>query len=202
MNVRIQYDIEFPAGVYTMEGLFLNSYTASLCLITTTEDKQQLNTAMERLKCFVYTILKDTIFVDQEHNEHAKLMNLLGMNVTTLPAEPVDQIIGMMLYCKLNAVMEGRLVVTSVDISSALGEGVWYQHEEEENIGPFKNSGWWDHPGITNQNIEFEDENKKIVKVLSDSWADYELNWPEINTPTGNIVVYANFGKNENDPVQ
>ena len=202
MNVRIQYDVEFPAGVYTEQGLFLNSYSVCLRLVTATENKQQLNVAMERLKCFVYTILKDTIFIDQTHNEHAKLMSLLNMNVTTLPAEPVDQIIGMMLYCKLNAIMEGRLIVTDVDISSTMGEGVWYNHEEEENLGPFKHVGWWDHPGTLNHSIEFESESEKILKVPSDSWADYELAWPDNDTPTGNIVVYANFGKNEDDTVQ
>jgi hypothetical protein len=36
---------------------------------------------------------------------------MMGINVTTLPEEPVDQIIGMMLYYKLNAIMEGRMIV-------------------------------------------------------------------------------------------
>jgi len=202
MNVRIQYDIEFPGGIYTEEGLFLNNYTASISMVTGTEDKDQLNIAMERLKCFVYTILKDTVFINHERTEHAALLHMMGINITTLPQEPVDQIIGMMLYCKLNAIMEGRLVVTEVDLSSTISEGVWYLHSEEESLGPFRTTGWWDHPGTLNHSIEFKDENEKIVKVPSDSWADYELLWPEANTPTGNIVVYANFGKNEDNPIQ
>jgi hypothetical protein len=202
MNVRIQYDVEFLGSTYSEDGLSLNKYTASMSLVTGTTDKVQLNVAMERLKCFVYAILKDAVFINQARREHATLLRMMGVNITTLPEEPVDQIIGMMLYCKLNAIMEGRLIVTGVDITSEQSDGVWYMHDEDESIGPFSQSGWWDHPGTLNHNVEFEDENEKIVKVPVESWSDYELNWPDANGAPGNIVVYANFGKNEDDSVR
>jgi hypothetical protein len=203
MNVRIQYDVEFLGGAYSDQGLLLNNYTASISLITSTSDKAELNIAMERLKCFVYGILHNTIFVHQDQADHAALLTMMGMNITTLPAEPVDQIIGMMLYCKLNAIMEGRLAVTGVDITSTASDGVWYLHDDEESPGMFDQSGWWNHSGTLNHSIEFDDENDNIVKVPSDSWSDYDLSWPtDKEPPTGNIVVYANFGKNENNPVQ
>lgn len=206
MNVRIQYDAEFLGGVYSdHEGLVLNKYTASIQLLTGTNNKNELNTAMERLKCFLYTVLDSTVFMHQERIETATLMQMMGVNVTTLPEEPVDQIIGMMLYCKLNAIMEGRLIVTSVDISSELSEGVWYMHDNEESPGPFVNSGWWDHSGTANNNvvIEVEDDDNKVVKVQpTNSWTEYGLAWPEETEGSGNIVVYANFGRNENDSVQ
>lgn len=202
MNVRIQYDVEFLGGAYTDQGLLLNNYTASISLITSTSDKVELNIAMERLKCFVYGILHNTVFIHQDQADHAALLTMMGMNITTLPQEPVDQIIGIMLYCKLNAIMEGRLTVTGVDITSAVSDGVWYLHDEEESLGLFDQPGWWNHSGTLNHNIEFDDENDKIVKVPSDSWAEYDLSWPDKDTPTGNIVVYANFGKNEDNSVQ
>jgi hypothetical protein len=203
MNVRIQYDVEFLGAAYIDQGLQINNYTASMSLITGTSDKIELNVAMERLKCFVYGILSNTVFMHQVQADQAELLTLMGMNITTLPQEPVDQIIGMMLYCKLNAIMEGRLTVTSVDITSTASDGVWYLHNEEESVGLFNQPGWWNHSGTLNHNIEFDDENNKIVKVPSDSWSDYDLSWPDDkDPPTGNIVVYANFGKNEDNSIQ
>jgi hypothetical protein len=173
-------------------------------LVTGTENKIELNIAMERLKCFVNAILFDTVFINQIHNDHAALMQIMGMNVTTLPDEPVDQIIGMMLYCKLNAIMEGRVMVSSVDISSHSSCGVWYLHDEQENVGIFDQPGWWNHPGILNHNIEIRsDEQEKIVKVQPNSWSEFDLAWPdESGEVIGNSVVYANFGRNEDQPVQ
>ena len=204
MNVRIQYDTEFLAGTYTGRRLALNSYHVVMQLVTGTENKVELNIAMERLKCFVNAILFDTVFVNQTHSDHAGLMQIMGMNVTTLPDEPVDQIIGMMLYCKLNAIMEGRVMVSSVDISSHSSNGIWYLHDEEENVGIFDQSGWWNHPGILNHNIEIQsDEQEKIVKVQPNSWSEFDLAWPdETGDVIGNSVVYANFGRNEDQPVQ
>lgn len=204
MNVRLQYNTEFLGGIYSEQGLTLNSYSVNMQMITKTENSTELNIAMERLKCFLYSILADTVFVHQKHHERAMLMQAMGMNVTTMPDEPVDQIIGMMLYCKLNAIMEGRIVVTSLDISSKDSEGVWYQHSNKEDTGVFEQSGWWGQPDSLNHNIELDtDAEGKIVKVLPNSWTEYNLMWPDEQLDnTGNTIVYANFGKNEVDTIQ
>jgi len=204
MNVRIQYDSEFLAAVYTESGLMINSYTAVMQMITNTENKQELNTAMERLRCFINSILQDAVFIHEKHKDHAQLLRIMGVNVTTLPDEPIEQIIGMMLHCKLNAIMEGRLTVTSVDITSSVSDGVWYQHDSEENLGPFQAPGWWNNAGTLNHNIEIVSESEeKIVKVTPNTWAEYDLMWPDNHVDhTGNIIVYANFGKNEDDSIR
>jgi hypothetical protein len=100
--------------------------------------------------------------------------------------------------------MEGRVMVSSVDISSHSSCGVWYLHDEQENVGIFDQPGWWNHPGILNHNIEIRsDEQEKIVKVQPNSWSEFDLAWPdESGEVIGNSVVYANFGRNEDQPVQ
>ena len=143
MNVRLQYDLEFLAGIYFDDCLQINSYDVSMNLLTKTKDSASTNIAMERLKAFVHGVLESTVFINQTNMERAEFLQLAGCNVTTLPEEPVDQIVGMMLYYKLNAVMEDRMVITNLDIASRLGDGVWYQHDEEDSAGPFASDGWW-----------------------------------------------------------
>jgi hypothetical protein len=203
MNVRIQYSVDFLAGVYSDNMLTLNKYSVGMSLITRTADKMEMNIAMERLKCFIFSEMSDTVFIHQDQRDRAELMLMMGMNITTLPDDPVDQIIGMMLYCKLNAVMEGRMAVLSVDISSEDSGGVVYMHDEEEPVGPFKVDGWWDNASTQHNNIVLEVADDNVVKVVTDPWAEYGLLWPGDETkPTANAVVYANFGRNEDKPVQ
>lgn len=197
MNVRLQYDLEFLAGIYYEDRLQMNSYTVSLSLVTKTTDAASTNIAMDRLKAFVYAELDSTVFVNSAYQERAEMMNIMGINVTTLPEEPVDQIVGMMLYYKLNAIMEGRMEVAQLDISSSLGDSVWYQHDEEDAAGPFANDGWWHLPTVQHDTIAVNDTDN-VVKVMPNAWIEYGLMWPEAeHAPSANTVVFANFSKNE-----
>ena len=199
MNVRLQYNLEFLAGIYYDDHLQMNAYTVGLGLLTKTTDPLSTNIAMDRLKAFVFSELEHTVFINAKLKERAEMMSVLGINVTTLPEEPVDQIIGMMLYHKLNAIMEGRMVITQLDISSALGDNVTYMHDEEDSSGPFAQPGWWSLPNVQHDTLDLEEAVDNIVKVVPSAWVEYGLKWPEEgDVPTANTVVYANFPKNEN----
>lgn len=196
MNVNLQYDIDFLAGVYYDDSLQLNSYSISMHMITQSKDAATTNIAMERLKAFVHSELEHVIFINQANESIAETLYSAGCNVCTLPEEPVDQIVGMMLYCKLNAIMEGQIIVDSLDISSTLGDNVWYQHYEEDNLGPFEVDGWWHKNSTQKETIELEDMSENVVKVQSTGWNEYGLDWPEAKSEKSAKVL--NFKKNEN----
>lgn len=199
MNVRLQYDLDFLAGIYYDERLQLNSYSISMSLLTKTTDAVNTNIAMDRLKMFMHGELANTVFINQTAKERAEMLQIMGVNVTTLPEEPVDQIVGMMLYYKLNAIMEGRMTVTRLDLMSALGDSVWYQHDaDEDSPGPFRAEGWWHESTVQHNTVDVEDVGDNVVKVVPSPWIEYGLTWPEDTVePTANTVVFANFSKNE-----
>lgn len=198
MNVRLQYDLEFLGGIYYQDLLQLNQYHVSLNLTTQTKNPADTNIAMDRLKCFVLGELESTVFINQSMLERGELMSMMGINITTLPEEPVDQIIGIMLFQKLNAIMEGRMTVDTLDISSSLGDNVWYQHDMEDALGPFAQPGWWDDPGPGHSLLPLTNTDN-VVKITDNQWREYDLEWPEETAEhSGNTVVFANFPKNEN----
>ncbi len=166
-----------------------------LNLVTGTADPTDTNIAMDRIKAFVFGELEHSVFINVAQRERAELMHLMGINVTTLPEEPVDQIIGMMLYYKLNSIMEGRMIVRSLDISSSLGDSVWYQHDDEDSAGPFAQDGWWHDSGVKHNTVDVNNVDANIVKVVPDAWTEYGLAWPGEATETGNTVVFGNFPK-------
>lgn len=198
MNVKIQYNLEFPGAVYFEEDFQLNSYQVNLSMITETSDRVKINIAMERLQCFVHSELKNAVFINQNKKDVAEVMQMIGMNMVTLPDEPVDQIIGLMLYCKLNAIMEGVMSVTALDICSTLGDEVWYQHDETDSIGPFAVDGWWHEPTVEHNNLDMLDTDAKVVEVKTSGWNEYGLNWPDPDSNKHPKVLYATFQKNEN----
>lgn len=199
MNVRLQYDTGLLAGIYFEDSLQINSYSVNISFTTQTSDTRAINVAMERLKYFLHGELSNTVFINQAHKEQAEMFYTLGVNITTLPEEPVDQIVGMMLYCKLNAVMENRIVVASLDISSVLGDDIWYRHDDEDSLGPLNQDGWWYKPNLQHHNIDLDDTPENVVKVQNQGWHELDLVWPEEQTPkTNNTVIYPDFKRNEN----
>jgi len=198
MNVRLYYETVFLAGVYFDDQLQMNSYNVGINLITRTLDSANSNIALERVKTFIDG-LNSTVFINSCWPDHEEIMSQMGIDVTTLPEEPVDQIVGMMLYYKLNAVMEGRMEITQLELSSSLGDNVCYLHDEEDPIGPFHQTGWWhDATAIRTKNSP-TDTKTNIVKIKHKNWREFGLEWPKTESKdAANTVVYANFTKNEN----
>lgn len=197
MNVNLQYSMSFQGGIYYDESLQLNSYDISLQMTTAIKDAVSINIAMERIKAFVFGELENVIFIKREYETQAQLLQAIGANVCTLPDEPVDQIIGMMLYCKLNAVAEGRIIVNKVDISSSLGDEVWFQHEEEDNLGLFAQDGWWHKHTCQKDDLDTEAMAENVVKVESSGWHEYGLDWHDNQNNEKAKVVYPDFRKHE-----
>ena len=166
MNVRLQCDLEFLAGIYYEDQLQINRYSICINLLTKTVDTANTNIAMDRVKTFVYGELENTVFINAANPERSELFRMMGVNITMVPEAPVDQIIGMMLYYKLNAIMEGRMVITQLDISSHLGDGVWYQHDDEDPVGPFAAEGWWHDNSLKHNTLVDTEAESNIVKVL------------------------------------
>lgn len=195
MNVRLQTNLEFLGAIYFADELQLNSYQVNLGMVTNTKDAIKINVAMERLKAFVYSELANAVYIHQDKADMAELLQMVGTNIVTLPEEPVDQIVGMMLYSKLNAIMEGVITVVSLDISSSLGDDVWYQHDNEDSQGPFAADGWWHLPTVQHDSLSVADVDAKVVEVRPNAWIDYGLMWPEETNNKDHSVVYANFPK-------
>lgn len=193
MNVRLEYATEFLAGVYWNDELLFNRYYVELSLITGTYDQIEQNLALERLKHMLHQVMNNSIFISANEKNAIKKFDSAGLKAVSLPEPPVDQIIGMMLYCKLNAIMDGRLLVTQVKLGSDLGDGIMYLHHENESLGRLAQTGWWH-----DQEPTYRDCKQSASKVVSlrsnDTWANLDLHWEEDDiseetTKTDNVVV-------------
>ena len=199
MNVRLEYNMAFTAGVYWEDQMLMNRYLIKLYMVTNSSDPDTQNVAYERLKYFVYSEIANTIFVNQQHEEQCRLLIAAGLKITTLPADPVDQLIGIILYAKLNAIMEESIVINEFEISSDLGENMVYLHAADESLGPFSGPGWWHDADLIHCDLSLIDSDKVVAIHRAGAWRELDLAWPDqANVVTdNNTVVFANFKQDE-----
>jgi hypothetical protein len=178
--------------------MLMNRYLVGLYMITNSSDAAVQNIAYERLKYFVYNEMNSTVFVSSEHQDQCRALIAAGLKITTLPAEPVDQLIGIMLYSKLNAVMEDHIIISEVEISSDLGENMVYLHSADESLGPYEGPGWWHEADLIHCELGLFDSEKIVAMHRAGAWRELDLAWPDQdNTVNNNTVVFARFGQDE-----
>ena len=197
MNVRLKYDFPFTAGIYHNGNFYMNNYTLRVLMATVSEDPDDQTTAFERLKYFIYTCMESTIFINADETEQCNRYVQAGLRITTMPGAPVDQLIGIMLYHKLNAVMENRMIVFETELSSAVGEYMVYLHSEEETTVGYVQPEWWDTADLTHSEIAPANSDNVVAIPQATAWRELDLAWTddEAGNESGNVVVFADFKK-------
>jgi len=206
MNVRLQYDTTLTAGVYYNDQFAMNNYDVQIHFQTNSVNAEDHNIGLSRIKHFIQESLDSTVFIHSNNLKQARKFLAADCTVTTLPEEPVDQIIGMRLYCKLNAICEDHLHITELELSSDLGDNIMYKHSYLELLGPFEAQGWWHLPNLAQCDpkllTKLLSTDSQVVKLTrGDDWSELGLSWASVKeTPStdSSTVVYAQFNKDEN----
>jgi hypothetical protein len=199
MNVRLKHDMHFTAGIWYNNALRMNNYTVRIWMTTNSDNVQDQNTAFERIKYFVYTQIDNTIFINQTELDQCNLLTRAGLDITTMPGEPVDQLIGIMLYYKLNAITEDRMIIVETELSSSQGENVTYLHSDFETSTGYEKPNWWTTSDLTHSDLVPTDSEKIVSMSQGVAWRDLEMSWADASDTdaTGNIVVFADFKRTD-----
>lgn len=169
--------MDWRAGIWFENRLQMNNYSIKLDLLTNSSDQDYHIVALERLKHFVYYELDSTVFVKQDQTTAIQNLLTAGINVTTTPEDPIDQIIGLVLFSKLNAIMEDHIIVKALDIASDLGDRIHYLHSDQEKTFVNFGTGWWDDATPWHGSNK-KPRNKNIVKIQrTPTWEDFDLDW-------------------------
>jgi hypothetical protein len=194
MNVRIVCPLSFTAGIHYNGELQMNNYTVKLFILTNSLDGTINNIALDRIKYFVYREMDSTIFINHKEEEQCRLYLDANIKITTIPEEPIDQLVGIMLFNKLTAIVEDRLIIDEIEISSGLGDGIVYIHSQEENVDDLPIPEWWSTSDLAHCDAAFLDDDEYITLANMTIWRDLELQWPDEAEPeVGNTVVFADF---------
>ena len=201
MNVRLEYDMHWRAAIWFENTLQINNYNMELAITTNTANPDDHVVSLNRLNHFVYNEMANTVYIHQDNVTQAEALTAAGIKITTMPEQPIDQIIGIALYSKLNAILEQRMFIHDVTIQSDLGDNVRYLHSDQESLGPLSQLGWWQDASPAHSDFKSPAGKKHVVRLSrNQTWQDLELEWSDaepIESGDDNTVVFAKFGPDE-----
>lgn len=190
MATRISRTFDFLGAVYYEGSFLMNQYTMTLSMDVMTDSIIEQNIAMDRMKYLVDEVLDSVVFIQDSETRMIEKYQAAGLKVSTLPDEPYDQIVTLLLLYKLNSICEGRLIVTHIELDSLLSDGVGFMYDIEDldMIHPYK-QGWWTENTIAIADKTNISKKEKIVKLVKKSdWASLGLDWKERESKPAEII--------------
>ena len=124
MTARISRSFTFQAGVHFNGTFNMNLYQVDMEFDVESESIREQNIAVERIKYFLGDCLEHSVMIPETDTEAIQKYVDADIKVCTLPEDPYDQIIGIMLMVKLNNIMEDRLLITTIGTTSLMSDGV------------------------------------------------------------------------------
>ena len=180
MSQRIERDFVFDTAIHFGKTFYLNQYSMTLSMLIETTNIVEQNIALERIQYFIATQIHGCLFIDEtETNATAKYKDA-GISICTLPDEPHDQIISMVLLQKFNAITEGRIVVTDLILGSTFSDGVRFHTVSEvaEEVIDSDPGLWWNCSTLCKEHTIESSEDVKIVKLFSeDAWEKLDMGY-------------------------
>jgi hypothetical protein len=196
MNVRLRKTLSWLGSYVHQDQFNTNRYTVTLDLATVTANNHEQNVAYERLKFWFYDVMQDSIMIRDTHPDLRK-WTATGARILCFPDDPVDQLVGIMLCLKLNAIMEHRIACTNVTVSSELGDDMAYLHSYQESQGPLAVAGWWSDSRPSWSSAGPGKKDKVISLDRSQDWKQYDLDWHDTAKEADDNVVFARFEKDD-----
>ena len=181
MATRIERDFAFQAGVY-FEGEFLMTvYELALSMEVDTASIKEQNIAMDRIHYFLHECLGNSIFVQDSEKKAIEKYMQADIKVCTLPDEPYDQIITILLLLKLNAITEGKLHITDISLMSGLSDDVKFVYDIETVTNHPFDKGWWGDSSTSISDLSKATKKDKIVRLIKQhsDWAGVGLDWEQ-----------------------
>lgn len=195
MNYRMTKTWGVLANMVWQDRVLCNDFRICVNWTTATDDNHEQNIAFERVKYWLFDVLEHSILVNQNHDK-INALQATGQRVITMPTDPIDPMIAMMLMSKFAAITEGRMTFTEIAVSSEQGGHVQYLQAAEEDSMDFAAPGWWQDAGPIWHTNKPKRGNKVVNLGRIPEWSELDLAWDTDKTKTDGHVVFAEFKKN------
>lgn len=196
MNVKLSKKFRFRTMLVNSDwdGPVIASYSCNVTMLTATEDAVDHNVAYARIRYWIQGVMQDSVLISQ-NNERLAEWQSTGARCLIMPEDPVDQLVGIMLFSKLSAMAEDRLIIQEVALHSDLDDDVVYYHDIEDELGPFEDDDWWNNPGPGHESrtIRRRSSDKVIELGRTEEWKDMGLDWHNDDSQPVASIVKAKF---------
>lgn len=179
MSTKITKDFVFMAAIHFENSFMNNLYEMTANMTVETEDAREQNIAIERLMYFIQEQIENSIFIHESEKEAIQKYKAAGIKICTVPDDPYDQIVGLVLVNKFNAIMENRIVVNEIIFGSKLSNLIKFNISSEAATEEYPGNYWW-NDSSSNISLKSKSGKDKIVnfsEFKSQDWNKLELSW-------------------------
>lgn len=188
MNVNIRKRFQFQCVAALNEAASIVQFSATVFMVPETESSDNHYIAYERICHWVHEVLDNSVLISRDHPKLSHFENI-GMRCLILPDEPHDHVVAALLQVKLNAICEGELTVTDVELSNVVNDGIIYMQSHEDDPMSFAETGWWCDPAPNwfAKHAKKGSQSKVISLNPKVSWKEHDLAWA--TAATSNAVI-------------
>lgn len=195
MSALIERDFEFQAGLYFQNKFLLNLYEFQLIMEVNTDSIEDQNIALERIKYFIYEVLENCIFVNETDSEIIQKYRNANLKLCTLPDDPYDQIVSLLILLKLNCICEGKLKVLDITFTSKLSDGVKFKENILTAQHAYSKKNWYSQNDTSIMGEFTKTKKDKIVKLRNDDWKELGLYWSDYKSNSKEIIFNLDTDK-------
>lgn len=128
----IEWTTKFSTVVACDTDLLPNTYKMKVGLLPLVPDVYSQNVGFERVKFFLNSVCNNSCIINIGNPNYPKLKKIMdSTQFMTTPDEPFDQLLIIILYHKINHILEGNFDCDYLTLESYQGEDVQYSFDSE-----------------------------------------------------------------------
>jgi hypothetical protein len=126
MSNTFSLKTKFKSIIIVDGELFGNEYNLNISLTPHTADLKEQTDYFERLKNLFEMVFANTITTWRDEKLYHTLKKSSNNRFVELPRPPYDQIMAAVCFCKANAILDSKITINFIELSSWQGDGITY----------------------------------------------------------------------------
>ena len=129
MSNQFSWKTKFKSIIIVDGELFPNEYTLNIFISAHTANLKEQSDYFERLKNLFERVCSNTITTWRDEPLYDILKKQTNNRFVELPRPPYDQIMAAVCFCKANSVLDSKIIINKLELSSWQGDGISYSDD-------------------------------------------------------------------------
>ena len=126
MSNTFSWKTKFKSIIIVDGELFGNEYNLNISLTPHTANLKEQTEYFDRLKNLFELVFANTITTWRDEKLYHVLKKSSNNRFVELPKPPYDQIMAAVCFCKANAILDSKITINFIELSSWQGDGITY----------------------------------------------------------------------------
>ena len=131
MANTFSWKTKFKSIIIVDGELFGNEYNLNISLTPHTASLKEQTDYFDRLKNLFELVFANTITTWREEKLYKVLKQNSNNRFVELPKPPYDQIMAAVCFCKANAILDSKITINFIELSSWQGDGITYTVDKD-----------------------------------------------------------------------